>query len=172
VATALENLVDGVLALMNQGATLDEIIHTVKVPDSTLARPFLRPFYDEPEFVVRNVYRLYGGWWDGDPASLKPAPAASLGAEIARLAGGALPLVRRALAVADEGDLRLACHLAELAGAAAPDDGDVHVVRAEVYRRRRDAERSLMAKGIFSSAIRQSEAVVNPAVNPAVKEPS
>jgi len=28
--------------------------------------------YDEPEFIVHNIWRLYGGWWT-QPATLKPA---------------------------------------------------------------------------------------------------
>jgi hypothetical protein len=36
------------------------------------------PAYDEPAFVVRSIWRLYGGWWDGDSAHLKPAPAGAL----------------------------------------------------------------------------------------------
>lgn len=160
VASALEHLVASVLELMNQGARLDEVIHTVKVPDDVLARPFLRPFYDEPEFVVRNVWRRYGGWWDGDPANLKPAPHAELSAELARLAGGAEALARRAEELVAAGDLRLACHLAELAGAAAPDDRTVHEIRAAVFRARRDAELSLMSKGIYASAVRESEIVL------------
>ena len=86
VATALEQLVAAVLERMNAGARLDKIIHEVQVPDAVLARPFLRPLYDEPEFVVRNIWRRYGGWWDGDPATLKPAPASALAAEMASLA--------------------------------------------------------------------------------------
>jgi alkyl sulfatase BDS1-like metallo-beta-lactamase superfamily hydrolase len=156
VATALEDLVAAVLERMNAGARLDEIVHEVKVPDAVLARPFLRPFYDEPEFVVRNVWRRYGGWWDGDPATLKPAPAATLAAEVASLAGGALALARRGDEVADTGDLRLACHLVELAGLAAPEDRDVQAIRAAVYERRRTSERSLMAQGVFASAVRES----------------
>ena len=53
----------------------------VKVPATTLARPYLRPLYDEPEFVVRNIWRLYGGWYDGNPARLKPAADAHVAAE-------------------------------------------------------------------------------------------
>jgi hypothetical protein len=34
--------------------------------------------YDEPEFIVRNVWRLHGGWWDGNPATVKPAPERAL----------------------------------------------------------------------------------------------
>lgn len=157
VASALEHLVAAVLERMNAGARLDQIVHEVKVPDAVLARPFLRPFYDEPEFVVRNVWRRYGGWWDGDPATLKPAPAASLAAEVASLAGGALALAQRGDEVAAAGDLRLACHLVELAGLAAPEDHAVQTIRADVYERRRQAETSLMAMGIYASAVRESK---------------
>ncbi|HEX4868651.1 MAG TPA: alkyl sulfatase dimerization domain-containing protein [Acidimicrobiales bacterium] len=160
VATALEELVAAVLERMNAGARLDEIIHEVKVPEAVLARPFLRPFYDEPEFVVHNVWRRYGGWWDGDPATLKPAPAATLAAEVASLAGGALNLARRGEAVAADGDLRLACHLVELAGLAAPEEHAVQAIRAQVYEQRRLAETSLMAKGVYASAVRESQAVL------------
>ncbi|MFZ9018312.1 MAG: MBL fold metallo-hydrolase, partial [Ilumatobacteraceae bacterium] len=83
IASALEQLVDEVLAMMNAGATLDEIVHTVRVPDETLAKPYLRPLYDEPEFVVRNIWRLYGGWWDGAASRLKPAPDRQLAEVVA-----------------------------------------------------------------------------------------
>jgi alkyl sulfatase BDS1-like metallo-beta-lactamase superfamily hydrolase len=161
-ATALETLVADVLGMMNAGATLDEILHTVRVSEDLLRLPYLRPLYDEPEFVVRNVWRRYGGWWDGNPAHLKPAPAASLACELAALAGGADRLAARATEVAGTGDLRLACHLVELAAAAAPEDAGVHAIRADLYERRRLAETSLMTKGIFAAAVRESRAVVDP----------
>lgn len=160
VATALERLVAEVVDMMNAGATLDTIIHTVKVPADTLAKPYLRPLYDEPEFVVRNVWRLYGGWWDGAASRLKPSPDASVAVEIAGLAGGADVLVRRAEQLAGDGDLRLACHLVDLAAWAAPDDPDVHAARATIYLARRKAEPSLMSKGIFAAAARESQQVV------------
>ncbi len=160
IATALESLVTQVIQMMNDGATLDAIIHTVKVPDAVLAKPYLRPLYDEPEFVVRGIWRLYGGWWDGAASRLKPAPDAVLGTEIAALAGGADVLIARAKGVAQDGDLRLACHLADFAGWAAPDDPTIHTRRAEIYELRRKQELSLMSKGIFRAAARESEAVV------------
>ncbi|MGA1361702.1 MAG: alkyl sulfatase dimerization domain-containing protein [Ilumatobacteraceae bacterium] len=160
IATALENLVRDVLGMMNAGATLDEIVHTVRVPADTLAKPYLRPLYDEPEFVVRGVWRQFGGWWDGAASRLKPAPDAAVGSEIAALAGGADVLVRRAHEIALAGDLRLACHLADLAGWAEPSDPEIHEVRAAIYEMRRKSESSLMAKGIFKGAARESEAVV------------
>lgn len=155
-ASALEGIVRDVLAMMNGGASLDEIIHAVAVDEALLRLPYLRPLYDEPEFVVRNVWRRYGGWWDTDPSHLKPAPAGALATELAVLAGGADRLATRAREVADADDLRLACHLIELASQAAPDDAGVHEVRADIYERRRKRETSLMTKGIFAAAVRES----------------
>src|SRR5207302_5958623 len=111
------------VAMMNDGARLDDILHTVHAPAQLLDKPYLQPIYDEPEFVVHNVWRLYGGWFDGNPARLKPAPDAAVAAELAGLAGGAGRLAARAKELAAAGDdasLRLASHLAELAAQAAP----------------------------------------------------
>ncbi len=148
-ASYLESLVDQVITLMNRGARLDEIVAEVRPPDHLAARPYLSPVYDEPEFIVRNLYRLYGGWWDGNPANLKPAREVELARELAALAGGAGVLAARAEASAD---LRLACQLVELAALAAPDDGGIRAIRSAIYRKRAAAERSLMARGIFTAA--------------------
>ncbi len=156
VAAALESLVEQTLSLMNEGATLDEVIHTVAVPSGLVGRPYLRPVYDEPEFVVRNIWRLYGGWWDGDPANLKPAGASEMAAELAALAGGAERLAGRAVELSGSGSHRVACHLAELAARAEPDSAAVHAARAEVYRRRREQETSLMARSVYGEAADRS----------------
>jgi alkyl sulfatase BDS1-like metallo-beta-lactamase superfamily hydrolase len=155
-ARALESIVEQTLALMNAGATLDDAIHTVKVPADLAGRPYLQPTYDDPEFVVRNVWRQYGGWYDGDPARLMPARAAAVAREMAALAGGAGRLVARAKELADAGELRLACHLVETAVQAAPDDREAHTARAEVYTLRRREATSLMAKGIYRAAADES----------------
>ncbi len=162
-AELLESLHDQTVAMMNTGARLDEILHSVRAPAHLLDRPYLRPVYDDPEFIVRNTWRLYGGWYDGNPAHLKPAPEAVLAAEVASLAGGAGALADRALAIADTGDLRLAGHLAEMASLAAPADTGVHAIRAEVFRRRVAEEPSTMAKGVFAWAASESATAAGPA---------
>jgi alkyl sulfatase BDS1-like metallo-beta-lactamase superfamily hydrolase len=156
-ARALDFLHHETLRLMNEGVSLNDIIHAVRLPDDLAQCSWLTPTYDEPEFVVRNIWRLYGGWYDGNPARLKPAPDVVIATEIATLAGGAGALAARAVAVA-ETDLRLACQLIEWAVQAAPEDQALHRHRAEIYRRRRDSERSFMASGIYRSAALDSEA--------------
>ena len=156
VASVLETMVSQTLDFMNEGASLNDIIHAVKVSPDLLAKPYLGPTYDEPEFVVRNIWRLYGGWYEGNPAQLKPARDAAVATELAKLSGGALKLAERARELA-ETDARLACHLAEFAAQAEPDNKAVHHLRAEVYQKRREGETSLMAKGIFGTAANQSK---------------
>ena len=160
VADTLEYLVRSTIDLMNEGARLNEIVHEVKVDPAILAKPYLQPVYDEPEFVIRNIWRMYGGWYDGNPAHLKPAADAALAAELASLTGGALKLAERGRALA-ETDPRLACHLVEFAVLAEPDNKSAQALRAEVYQLRRDMEMSLMAKGIFGAAANESRAIVD-----------
>ncbi len=156
-AAVLEHLVGEALALMNRGAALDEVLHAVTAPAEYLSKPYLRAKYDDPEFLVRAVYHLYAGWFDGNPAHLKPARAADLALELARLAGGADKLAQRAAALAEAGDTRLAAHLAEFAGDAAPDDTSIQATRALVLRKCIDREGSLMGKAFLAVYKRDAE---------------
>ena len=155
-AELLESLHDQTVAMMNAGTRLDEIVLTVRAPARLLEKPYLRPIYDEPEFVVRNIWRLYGGWFDGNPAHLKPPAEAELAGEVAALAGGADALALRGSSVAAEGRLELAAELVEMAALAAPDSAEVHRIRAEVYEQRAAAEASTMSRGIFGWAASES----------------
>jgi alkyl sulfatase BDS1-like metallo-beta-lactamase superfamily hydrolase len=158
-AMLLDYLHDETLRLMNEGASLADIVDAVRGPKELLDKPYLRPVYDEPEFVVRNVWRLYGGWWDGDPSHLKPAHPSAFAAEMASLAGGVDALAARALALAAVGndeDLRLAGQLAQLAVQADPTSTVAQSARADVYEQRVAAEASTMSKGVFSYAAAES----------------
>jgi glyoxylase-like metal-dependent hydrolase (beta-lactamase superfamily II) len=167
-AELLESLVDQTLEMMNRGARLDDAVHGVAVPAHLAERPYLRPVYDEPEFVVHNIWRLYGGWWDGNPATLKPAPERVLAEELCALAGGPGRLVDRALALLEEASaegqdpatadaaLRVAGHLVESAWLAAPHDRAVAEARRDVFGARAERASSTMARGVFRWAARES----------------
>ncbi|WP_051299989.1 alkyl sulfatase dimerization domain-containing protein [Actinomadura rifamycini] len=152
----LESIVDQTLGLLNEGRRLDEIVHAVTPPAHLADRVYLQAKYDEPEFIVRNLWRMYGGWYDGNPAHLKPAPDAAVARAVADLAGGAAKVADAARRAAADGDLRLAAHLAETAVLADPQDAALHGARAEVYAARAAAEPSLMATGVFKWAADES----------------
>jgi alkyl sulfatase BDS1-like metallo-beta-lactamase superfamily hydrolase len=122
-----------------------------------MKKPFLRPVYDDPRFLVRMVWRRYGGWWDGEYDTLLPAPKAAQAAEWIALAGGLGNVLARASLLLAEGKHALARHLVETAYHAAPDDDGVHALRAAVYAASASAEPSSMARNILRHAARASE---------------
>jgi alkyl sulfatase BDS1-like metallo-beta-lactamase superfamily hydrolase len=151
-AAFLESIESQVLELMNTGASLDIILHEVKIPEETLAKPYLRPVYDHPQFLIRNVWRLYGGWYDGEPDRLLPAPRSEEAREWISLAGGAEAVLARAEALLRTGNARLASHLVENAVAAEPGSQRAHALRAEIYETRATEQTSQMARTIFRFA--------------------
>ena len=156
-AELLETITDQTLEMMNGGATLDDVLHGVEIPGALLERPYLRPIYDDPRFIIRNLWRLYGGWYDGNPAHLLPSPERRLARALAEMAGGAHKLADLAEQYAGDGDYPLACELVEFAWQGDPGAARVSRARSEIYRARAEAESSLMAKGIFNAAARDSE---------------
>jgi alkyl sulfatase BDS1-like metallo-beta-lactamase superfamily hydrolase len=155
-ASYLRAIVQQTIELLNKGLPHEEVVARVRVPGDLAAKPYLQPVYDRPEFIVRNLIRRLGGWWDGYPADLLPAPAADRAREIAELAGGIDRLVRRALELADT-DIALACHLAEWAVTADPASRAAQECVRDLFRARADGEVSLMGRGIFMHAVRTAD---------------
>jgi alkyl sulfatase BDS1-like metallo-beta-lactamase superfamily hydrolase len=160
-AALLESICDQTFELMNRGLPLDAVIHGVEPPADLVSKPYLKPIYDEPEFIVRNLWRLYGGWYDGNPAHLKPAREAELATELAALAGGAERLAERAQELAgdgaDDAALRLAGHLAELAFRADRASDAAREARSRVNQLRAEQASSTMARGIYRWAATEAE---------------
>ena len=159
-AELLDSLEGQTLVLMNQGKSLDTALHEVEVPAHLKELPYLRPVYDHPQFIVRNIWRRYGGWYDGEPDHLLPAPRAQQATEWVTLAGGVQNVLARAAELADlatEDSLRLACHLIEHASLAAPTSAAVHELRARIYRARSALQVSSMARNILGHAALASD---------------
>jgi alkyl sulfatase BDS1-like metallo-beta-lactamase superfamily hydrolase len=155
-AAYLRSIIEQTLARKDQGVRPDEIVAAVRPPEHLAAKPYLLPAYDRPEFIVRNLLRQYGGWWNGNAADLMPAPERARAQEIAELAGGADRLVARARALAPT-DLPLACHLADWATRAAPGDRAAQEAKRDLFRMRSQGESSLMGRGIYDAAVRDAE---------------
>lgn len=150
-ADYLKEIFDQTLSALNDGSPPHvDILHDIDIPQSD--SPWLKQVYDEAEFIVRNIVRLYGGWWTGRPSELKPAPRESLAQEIAKIAGGAEKLVRRAKELCEEGEFRLAGHLADYALEAAPANDFVQKTVADIYNERAEKEEGLMSRNLFKSA--------------------
>ncbi len=140
---------------MNSGKWLEDIIRDIDWPSTD--KPWLHPIYDHPEFIARNVYRLYGGWWNGDPADMLPAHSEEIAGALIGAVGSA-PILDRARAAQAAGDLQLACHLADFVRKGDPDNKEGWELWRDLFTARAAAEQSLMARGAFKYAVRMAEA--------------
>jgi alkyl sulfatase BDS1-like metallo-beta-lactamase superfamily hydrolase len=156
-ASLLRTIEDQTLALMNKGWSLDQVLHGVQLPKELMEKPYLRPVYDDPRFLIRMVWRRYGGWWDGEFDTLVPAKKSEQAAEWIALAGGVKPVLDRARALGEQGRHDLACHLIEAAAHAEPDNAEVHELRTQLYRANSQAQTSSMARNILNHAAGASE---------------
>jgi len=154
-ANFLRSIHDQVVTRMNEGKWLEDIIREMDWPSTD--KPWLQPVYDHPEFIARNVYRLYGGWYSGDPADMLPAHSHDVAAVLVD-AAGADPILARARKVRDEGDLQMACHLVDFVRKGQPGNREAWELWRDLFTQRADVERSLMARGAFLSAVREAEA--------------
>jgi len=159
-AQYLRHIIDQVLPRLNAGDAPDDIFHAVTSDAVLASRPYLLEQYDHPKFIVRNLIRRWGGWWNGNAADLFPATVARQASEIADLAGGIAALVARGRKLMAAGDLELACHVAEWAVRAKPDDRAAQELKRDVYQRRGDESSNLMAQGIYRGAANEARAVL------------
>jgi glyoxylase-like metal-dependent hydrolase (beta-lactamase superfamily II) len=155
-AEALRAIVQQTQDGLNAGLTHEDILAEIHIPEYLASEPYLQPIYDRPEFIARNVIRKYGGWWNGFSSQVLPAKMADQATEILRLAGGVAPVVARARELR-ESDPALACHLAEWAALAAPEDRSAQECVIEVFSTRAQSEISLMGRGLLSHAVRKAQ---------------
>ncbi len=156
-AAWLRSIIDQVLERLNAGQSPEEIFHAVEPDPELSTRPFLRVSYDHPKFIVRNLLRLWGGWWDGNAADLLPAPWAKQGREIAELAGGTEALVAWGRALLAAGDLAMACHVAEWATRGHPDHRGAQELKRDAYAVRLESASEVMTRGIYRDAMNEAK---------------
>lgn len=134
-ARMLDSIAEQVLVGLNNGTRRDLVVERVALPPELARRDDARPLYNSVRDIANMVVKQYSGWWDDMPSHWAPAPLAVEARELAALAGGAHPLIQRALTLAPQSPA-LASQLADWAWLAAPDDAVVLRGAMDVYRRR------------------------------------
>ena len=153
-AQYLRHIIDQVLTRLNAGETSEQIFHAVTSHPELSKRPYLLEMYDHPKFIVRNLIRQWGGWWNGNAADLLPATPEAQAREIMALAGGIEPLIARGRQALAENRLDMAAHLGGV-GVRGP------ITRTRVPRnssatsieRCMEASNNLMAQGVYRDAM-------------------
>ncbi|MSO88343.1 MAG: MBL fold metallo-hydrolase [Acidimicrobiia bacterium] len=122
IGAAVRELHDQVLAGMNRGTDLWTLMAEVRLPEELS----LGEGYGKIGWAVRAIWESYAGWFHArSTTELYPVPAAAVAPDLVALAGGIGPMLARAQARIDAGELVEALHLAEIAEQVAPEDPEV-----------------------------------------------
>ncbi|MDP2919591.1 MAG: alkyl sulfatase dimerization domain-containing protein [Dehalococcoidia bacterium] len=111
-ASFLRSLHDQVIALLNEGCWIEEILERVRVPPEFTGKPWLAPVYGHPTFIIHGIHRRYAGWFNGNPGELFPSGKSQVAAEVVKLSGAA-HLIERLKELQHQGNIQLALHLAD-----------------------------------------------------------
>ena len=132
LAEAFDYIVDSTIEGLNAGLRKDQVFERVELPMHLAEDPRLREQYVSVKDISKMIIRRYTGWWDDLPSEWSPASRDAQAATIVQLAGGIDALVNAARQARD-GDVQMACHLADWAWLAAPDDPRVQALVIETY---------------------------------------
>ena len=123
---------DQTLRLLNQGLTGSEIAEQIELPPA-LQGWANRGYYGSTSHNVKAIYQRYMGWFDGNPAHLWEHPPVEQAKRYVAVAGGIEDVVAKALAYAEDGDLRFAATLLNHAVFAEPEHTGARQALAGVY---------------------------------------
>jgi alkyl sulfatase BDS1-like metallo-beta-lactamase superfamily hydrolase len=135
LAEALQSIVDQTIAGLNAGLRKDQVSRSVRLPEHLVRHPKLKVQYVSVQDISKMVIKRYTGWWDDVPSHWTPAPLEAQAREVVQLAGGMAPLVARTRELIPT-DVQLACHLADWAFLADPEDPLAQALVLETYRAR------------------------------------
>lgn len=148
----LRTIEDQTLRLMNQGKSLNQVLHNVTIPSELMEYPWLTPIYDDPQFLIRMVWRRYGGWWDGEYDRLLPSSRKEEAVAWVELSGGIERIIAKALENSTNGNHKIAAHLIETAFHADNENEDMHKARADIYNAFALNQSSSMGRNILNHA--------------------
>jgi len=128
---AIRYVYEKTLKAINDGKSVEEAVHTIKLPERLAGRWHLAELYGRVDWSIRGMYQKKIGWYDGRGTSLNPLPPAYQAREMVKLAGGADKILKRSIDLQKKGEHQLACELADVVIAANPEDKTARMIKAD-----------------------------------------
>ncbi len=131
---AIQFVHDQTIRGMNRGLSPDELVEDVVLPDHLRTHPFLLEHYGTVEWSVRNIFGGYLGWFNGDAASLSPAPVAERANAIVNLGGGVAETMTALRTASSNSEHRWAAELATYILVVDPANEEARMIKADSLR--------------------------------------
>jgi len=116
---------------MNKGMPPDELVDYVKLPEHFRNKDYLREYYGNVQWAVRQIFNAHLGWFDGNPSNLFPLNPREEARRVADLAGGWNVLLKKARQALSTGDPQWAAQLCDHMIALDPDAKAPKLIKAD-----------------------------------------
>jgi alkyl sulfatase BDS1-like metallo-beta-lactamase superfamily hydrolase len=140
-----DQVVDGI----NKDIPVDEMIHSIQLPDGLKKHEALQFLYSRPEFAVYNIYRWYHGYFDNNPAHLLPRPDKEINAEVFNLIGDAQAILNRANDLVEEGRPQLALQVLDILFKQEPDNVAARKLHLKILEKLCEEDYCLMSRNAW-----------------------
>ncbi len=132
---AIRHVIDETRNGMDAGKTIDELAHSVKLPEELAAKPHLREYYGRVDFSVRAYFVGTMGWFDGNPTSLGTLAPEDEAQRMIDLAGGRDAVQKAVAEAAAKGDYQWGLQLIDRLIATDRNDPELPKIKADLLRK-------------------------------------
>ena len=131
---AIRHVVNETRNGMDAGLTIDDLAHSVKLPENLANKPHLREYYGRVDFAVRAYFVGTMGWFDGNPTSLSPLSPKDEAERFIKLAGGPDKVKNEVNKARSTGDYQWALQLIDRLIFSTEDTNDLDKLKAKILR--------------------------------------
>jgi len=134
---AVQYIYDQTIRGINKGMTPNELVQTIKLPDSLLNSPYsdwLQERYGEREWHIKGIYYGNQGWYNNDVMNLHPIPFEEKSAKIVEGFGGVKKTLQAVRTAIDDKEYTWALELATYVMYAEPDNEEAKLLKAFTSR--------------------------------------
>lgn len=153
----IRSLFDQVIAYINKGVPVNEMIYLVKVPDHLKDKPHLRFSYSRPEFFVFNTYRWYHGYFDGNPANLLPRPEKEVKTALMQVIGDPQKVLDKAEELYRADQAQLGLEVLDVLIQAQPGNIKARQLRLKLLEKIRTGDTNLMSRNAYTTFIEREK---------------
>jgi glyoxylase-like metal-dependent hydrolase (beta-lactamase superfamily II) len=117
---------------MNSNSSLEETLHSIKLPEHMKTNPLLKERYGSLQFNVRGLYHRYSGWFDQNGTSLNIVPSKERAEHFIADMGGDEKVLQHARELEQNKNYKLALEYLDLLIAAETKLKDAHQTKSEI----------------------------------------
>ena len=146
---AYAHLNNGVLHLVNQGVTLNEIHNEYEVPKSLENKWYARSYHGDAKNNSRGVVNRYLGHWDGNPANLIPLSPYESAPLYVEMMGGSASIIKKGKELFNNGKYLHAIEILNKLAYGEPDNQEAKDLLADCYEQMGYQQESASIRNAF-----------------------